>query len=77
MKLTMELTRFNEIDFLPALKGFFSELNVPINYVDDKPTSVKNILQYTYKDNESFRLINDVYFVGLVDDAAFRGNQSL
>ncbi|WP_198138099.1 hypothetical protein, partial [Nodularia spumigena] len=73
----MELTRFNEIDFLPALKGFFSELNVPINYVDDKPTSVKNILQYTYKDNESFRLINDVYFVGLVDDAAFRGNQSL
>ncbi|MDB9374050.1 Eco57I restriction-modification methylase domain-containing protein [Nodularia sphaerocarpa] len=73
----MELTRFNEIDFLPALKAFFRELNVPINYVDDKPTSVKKILQNTYKDNESFRLINDVYFVGLVDDAAFRGNQSL
>ncbi|MBS9385105.1 MAG: Eco57I restriction-modification methylase domain-containing protein [Dolichospermum sp. BR01] len=75
----MQLTRFNEIDFLPALKEFFgkSNLNVPINYVDDKPTSAKKILQNTYKDNEAFRLINDVYFVGLVDDAAFRGNQSL
>ena len=75
----MQLTRFNEIDFLPALKEFFgkSNLNVPINYVDDKPVSAKKILQNTYKDNEAFRLINDVYFVGLVDDAAFRGNQSL
>ena len=79
MELTMQLTRFNEIDFLPALKEFFgkSNLNVPINYVDDKPVSAKKILQNTYKDNEAFRLINDVYFVGLVDDAAFRGNQSL
>jgi type I restriction-modification system DNA methylase subunit len=75
----MQLTRFNEIDFLPALKEFFgkSNLNVPINYVDDKPVSAKKILQNAYKDNEAFRLINDVYFVGLVDDAAFRGNQSL
>jgi type I restriction-modification system DNA methylase subunit len=75
----MQLTRFNEIDFLPALKELFgkSNLNIPINYVDDKPVSAKKILQNTYKDNEVFRLINDVYFVGLVDDAAFRGNQSL
>jgi hypothetical protein len=73
----MKLTIFNEIDFLPALKAFFRELNVPINYVDDKPTSAKTILQNTYKDNESFKLVNDVYFVGLVDDAAFKGNQSL
>ncbi|WP_414529346.1 Eco57I restriction-modification methylase domain-containing protein [Nodularia chucula] len=73
----MKLTIFNEIEFLPALKNFFGELNVPINYVDDKPTSAENILQDTYKDNKSFELINDVYLVGLVDDAAFRGNQSL
>ncbi|XZO04225.1 MAG: hypothetical protein ACM65L_11125 [Microcoleus sp.] len=73
----MQLTTFNEIDFLPALKAFFRELNLPINYVDDKPTSAKTILQDTYKDNESFKLVNDVYFVGVVDDAAFRGNQSL
>ena len=67
----MELTKFNEMDFLPALKAFLGGLNVPINYIDDKPTSAKEILQNTYKDNESFRLVNDVYFLGLVDDAAF------
>jgi hypothetical protein len=73
----MQLTIFNEIDFLPALKAFFRELNVRINYVDDKPTLAKTILQDTYKDNESFKLVNDVYLVGVVDDAAFKGNQSL
>lgn len=73
----MQLTIFNEIDFLPALKAFFRDLNVPINYVDDKPTSAKTILQDTYKDNDSFKLVNDVYVVGVVDDAAFKGNQSL
>ncbi|MBE9059075.1 hypothetical protein [Sphaerospermopsis sp. LEGE 08334] len=73
----MELTKFNEIDFLPALKAFLGGLNVPINYVDDKPTSAKIILENTYKDNECFGLINDVYFVGLVDDAAFSKKQSL
>ena len=73
----MQLTIFNEIDFLSALKAFFRELNVPINYVDDKPTSAKTILQDTYKDNDSFKLVNDVYVVGVVDDAAFKGNQSL
>ncbi len=44
----MKLTIFNEMDFLPALKAFFSGLNVPINYIDDKPTSAKEILQNTY-----------------------------
>lgn len=73
----MELTRLNEMHFLPALKDFFGGLNVPINYIDDKPTSAKEILQNTYKDNDSFRLINDVYFVGLVDDAAFSKKQGL
>ncbi|PNK16947.1 Eco57I restriction-modification methylase domain-containing protein [Cylindrospermopsis raciborskii] len=76
----MKLNVFDEIDFLPALKAFFRGLNVPINYVDDKPTSVEKILENTYKGNEgneSFGLINDVYFLGLVDDATFRGNKSL
>jgi len=73
----MQLTIFNELGFLPALKVFFQELNVPINYLDDKPTSARNILQNTYKNNDSFGLIDDVYFVGLVDDAAFKGNQGL
>lgn len=51
MELTMQLTRFNEIDFLPALKEFFgkSNLNVPINYVDDKPVSAKKYYRILIK----------------------------
>jgi adenine-specific DNA-methyltransferase len=64
-------------NFLPALKAVFKDLNVPINYVADEPTTAKDILKDTYKDNETFQLVEDVYFVGMVDDAAFEGNPSL
>ena len=29
-----------------------------------------------FKENTIFNLIDDVYFVGMVDDAAFKGKQS-
>lgn len=73
----MNLNRFNQSDFLQALKAFFGELKVPINYLDDKPTSAKEALEATYKDNDAFRLIDDVYLLGMVDDAAFKGLESL
>jgi len=73
----MKLTHFKDINFLPAIKALFKELNVPMNYVADEPTTAKEILKDTYKENETFQLVDDVYFVGMVDDAAFEGNQSL
>jgi len=73
----MKLTLFKEIDFLNAVKALFNELKVPVNYVTDEPTSAKEILKDTYKENSTFNLIDDVYFVGMMDDAAFDGNQSL
>ncbi|MFZ4444522.1 MAG: hypothetical protein ACOYOY_14035, partial [Planktothrix agardhii] len=73
----MKLTIFNELDFLPALRAFFAELQVPINAVTDKPINAREILENSYKDRESFRLIDDVYFLGMVDDAAFKGGKSL
>jgi hypothetical protein len=73
----MNLTIFNQSDFLLALRAFFAELQVPINAVTDAPLAARDILTNTYKDNESFRLIDDVYFLGMVDDAAFRGGKSL
>ena len=72
----MKLNYFKEIKFLPAIKALLKELNVPVNYISDEPTTAQEILEYTYKDNETFRLIQDVYFVGMVDDAAFEGNES-
>jgi len=73
----MKLTIFNELDFLPALRAFFAELQVPINAVTDKPINARDILGNNYKDREPFELIDDVYFLGMVDDAAFRGGKSL
>lgn len=73
----MNLTIFNQLDFLPALREFFKVLQVPIAAVTDKPIAARDILENNYKDNESFRLIDEVYFLGMVDDAAFRGGKSL
>lgn len=73
----MKLTYFKELDFLQAIKGVFKELKVPMNYVADEPTSAKEILKDTYKDNSTFTLVDDVYFVGMIDDAAFDQNESL
>src|SRR5690606_22874095 len=74
----MDLHRFSESNnFLQALKALFNDLKVPMNYVADEPTTAQELLKDTYKENDTFRLVDDVYFVGMVDDAAFEGKQSL
>jgi len=73
----MKLQIFNQVNFLQALKALFKDLKVPMNYVADEPTTAKEILKDTYKENDTFQLMDDVYFVGMVDDAAFEGNKSL
>jgi hypothetical protein len=44
----MNLTIFNELDFLPALRKFFAELQVPVNAVTDAPIAARDILTNTY-----------------------------
>lgn len=73
----MNLSRFKQMDFLPAVKGLFNDLQVPVNYLTDEPTSARTILKDTWKDNDAFNLIQNVYFLGMVDDAAFTGNKSM
>lgn len=73
----MKLQIFNQVNFLPALKAFFKDLKVPMNYVADEPITAKEILKETYKENDTFQMMDDVHFVGMVDDAAFEGNKSL
>jgi len=71
------ILKFNTDSFITAIKAFFEELKVPVNYLADEPTSAGEILKFTYKNNENFQLIKDVYFVGIVDAAAFEGNLSI
>lgn len=54
----MDLNIFNKRDFLPALKALFEDLQIPINYLADEPTSARTILKDTWKDTPSFKLIN-------------------
>lgn len=71
------LHKFQTDTFINALKVFFQELKVPVNYISDFPISAKEILSSTYKENDSFQLIKDVYSVGIIDDAAFDGLKSI
>jgi len=74
----MNFTHFKSQDFYKALQSFFKDLNIPVNYVTEEPVSPQDILSSTFKtQNPAFQLMNKVYFLGLVDDAAFEGNQSI
>lgn len=73
----MKLDYFNNIGFYDALKTFFEKLNVPINYVTEAPTSLVEVLETNYKlENEAHKMVQDVYFLGMVDDKAFKKEKS-
>lgn len=66
------LNTFREDSFIQALKNFFEDLQVPVNYIADEPANAANILGDKYKpDNLAHKLIDDVYVLGMVDDAIF------
>ncbi len=44
----MKLAHFTDKGFLPAIKALFKELNVPMNYVADEPSTAEEILKDTY-----------------------------
>ncbi len=72
------LSYFKTEDFYTALQLFFQNLNIPINYLSEEPVRPRDILEGTYKkDHDAFEMMDDVYFLGMVDDAAFEGAKSL
>jgi hypothetical protein len=73
-----DLKYFKTKDFYSALRDFFKSLNVPVNYIAEEPARPKDILSRTFKaDKDAYQLMEDVYFLGMVDDAAFEGGESL
>jgi adenine-specific DNA-methyltransferase len=74
----MILDYFKTKNFHSALRIFFKNLNIPVNYITEEPAKPRTILTVTYKkDHPAFMLMDDVYFLGMVDDAAFEGSKSL
>lgn len=72
------LKKFKEDSFMQALKTFFHDLHVQVNYITDEPANATAILGDKYKDKDpAHELIDEVYVLGIVDDTIFEGqNQS-
>ncbi len=71
------IIKFHTEPFIDALKAFFGELKIPVNYLADKPAKPADILGEKFKNiNEAHQLINEVYVLGLVDDAVFKQNEN-
>jgi hypothetical protein len=65
---------FTTTPFIDALKAFFEELKVPVDYLADDPASAADILGERFKTtNDAHQLIADVYALGMVNDAIFDG----
>lgn len=65
---------FNTEPFIDALKAFFKELKVPVDYLADEPASGADILGERFKaTNEAHKLIDDVFALGMVNDGIFDG----
>ncbi|MDA3867691.1 MAG: hypothetical protein PF489_13230, partial [Salinivirgaceae bacterium] len=73
----MKLHVFNEKPLFEAMKSFFQELNVPISEVTEDPANPENIVStYFNKANEAHALIDTVYFLGMVNENAFDGEEN-
>jgi adenine-specific DNA-methyltransferase len=74
----MNWSKFEKTDeFFAGLKDLFASLNVPVNYLDEKSLAPNEILAETFRKNvEAYQLMDDVFVLGMVDNAAFKGEKS-
>lgn len=71
------ISKFHSEPFIEALKAFFEELKVPVDYLADEPASPADVLGERFKaTNEAHKLITDVYALGMVNDAIFEGTET-
>lgn len=71
------IIKFHTDSFINALKAFFEELKVPVDYLADEPASPADVLGERFKaTNEAHKLIEDVFALGMVNDAIFEGTET-
>jgi adenine-specific DNA-methyltransferase len=72
------IIKFHTDSFINALKAFFEELKVPVDYLADEPASPADVLGERFKaTNEAHKLIEDVYALGMVNDAFLKEQKHL
>jgi len=68
----MNISYFNNLPFVEALYKFFEELQVPVSKLAQAPGNPIDIIPENYKpENPVHMLINDIYFLGMVNEHAF------
>lgn len=72
----MNLNAFKDQTFIKAIQSLFSDLKVPVNYIADEPTTAIDILTGCQKNDVFFEQMQEVYFVGMVDDKAFKNPEA-
>jgi hypothetical protein len=71
------IIKFDTDSFINALKAFFEELKVPVDYLANEPASPADVLGERFKaTNEAHKLIADVYALGMVNDGIFEGTET-
>jgi tRNA1(Val) A37 N6-methylase TrmN6 len=76
VKMNLDYFKIQD-NFYTGLQTLFNSLNIPVNYIDEKPLKPQDILSRTYKDkNSAYQLMDDVYILGMVDDKAFSNTKS-
>lgn len=72
----MDLTPFREQSLYAAMSSFFQELNVPVSEVTEEPASPADLLSLFNEQNAAHALMNQVYFLGMVNESAFDNEEN-
>ncbi|MDR0515957.1 MAG: hypothetical protein LBH25_02825 [Fibromonadaceae bacterium] len=67
----MNLERFASKNLFEATQDLFAQLGIKLNTKTKCTLLSKNVLKKYYKEDNPFTNINELYFVGLVDDSVF------
>ncbi len=72
----MDLSIFNN-NLFKAGTDFFHQLGIKLNSNTSSPLKVKELLKNFFKNKDIYKAIQEMYFLGLVDDSVFGRNASL
>ena len=68
----MNLNIFNTTNLFEAATNLFQQLNIKLNSNTAEPLPVKDLLKQHYKDIDTFKAIDKIFFIGIIDDTVFK-----
>lgn len=68
----MKLDIFNTTDLFEASTDLFRQLGIKLNSNTSEPLPIRDVLKHQYKENDTYKAIESVYFIGIIDDSVFK-----